>query len=611
MRKNDMSPFLSNYLTSLPERTRAEKKSNKTGFDWVIYSLAIAKNWIPVRLPFFRSKAPSLPKAKSETEFGIDLAFLLEDKNEIVVFVLKDEALNNSNWNRYRFDEDLRMASTLNVNQIGLEETTSIRIILAYNKDEDYAGVQHFKQTTQSFGETRNDGIKLTFERWNLTKLSEEVKTHLLSPELLPQHLSSALRYICLQIGDFDYGTTEWEDQLVPQWKYFLGEVMTSPLDERKLRLIPVSLMIVKEHKKDSPNGCPGWIDLIEWAMLALWDAVRSKRHDKLYMIVGQIWSDFYISELVRYFTEVKEALAEEYGYVSQTSAIGCLPAVQDAYVTYWHLGRLGILYFALQDLIETHNENEKKTESEQVALQDAEILIRSLSRRPGALRPLLDVHHIELFMIWRVLWQSNNRDEIYRWLKDMEICLLTRRAKMSGLPFIEGRSRMDLVAEYAATSRRPAEFTDDSSYLILMILELCFSLEVNQRNDLLATYFRQIVNGIDSEGRFFDEKEIDLLGWIPPEDWVERILRTSVTDGTAVQTCNFEMYPNDERSLANKIHSFVVDCRQKYPSSSEYDVPESVLLLGCIKHKSPLPSDFWRNIIFASKNDIGCSEKS
>ena len=156
-----------------------------------------------------------------------------------------------------------------------------------------------------------------------------------------------------------------------------------------------------------------------------------------------------------------------------------------------------------------------------------------------------------------------------------------------------------------------PAEFTDDSSYLLLMILELCFSLEENQRNDLLATYFRQIVNGIDSEGQFFDEKEIDLLGWIPPKDWAERILRTSVTDGTAVQTCNFEMFPNDERSLANKIHSFVVDCREQYPSIPEYDVPESVLILGCIKHKSPLPSDFWRNIIFATKNDIGCSEKS
>ena len=609
MRKNDMTPFLSNYLTSLLERTRAEKKSIKTGFDWVIYSLAIAKNWIPVRLPFFRSKAPSLPKAKSEAEFGIDLAFLLKDEKEIVVFVLKDEALNYSNWNRHRFDEDLRMASTLNVKQNGLEETTSIRIILAYNKDEDYAGVQLFERATQSFGETRNDGIKLTFERWNLTKLTEEVKTHLLSPELLPQHLSSALRYICLQIGDFDFGTTEWEDQLVPQWKYFLSEVMTSPLDERKLRLIPVSLMIIYEHKKESPNGYPGWIDLIEWAMLALWDAVRKNRHDKLYIIVDQIWSDFYIAELVRYFTEVQEALAAEHSYVSQTNAIGYLPAVQDAYVTYWHLGRLGILHFALQDLIEAHSDSEKKGEYEQVALRDAELLIRSLSRKPGALRPLLDVHHVELFLIWHILWQSNNHVEIYRWLKDMEICLLTRRAKMSGLPFIEGRSRIDLVAEYAATSRRPAEFTDESSYLLLMILELCFSLEESQRNDLLATYFRQIVKGIDSEGQFFDAKEIDLLGWIPPNDWAERILRASVTDGTTILTHNFEMYPNDERPLADRIPSFVHDCRKEFPFNRDYDVPDSALILGCIKHRSPLPSDFWRDIIFASKKDIGCSE--
>ncbi len=607
MRKNDMTPFLSNYLTSLLERTRAEKKSIKTGFDWVIYSLAIAKDWIPVRLPFFRSKTPSVPKAKSETEFGIDLAFLLKAEKEIVVFVLKDEALNNRNWNRFSFDEDLRMASTLNLNQAVLEEATSIRIVLAYNKDEDYAGVHLFERATRSLGETRNDGIKLTFERWNLTKLTEEVKTHLLSPELLPQHLSSALRYICLQIGDFDFGTTEWDDQLVPQWKYYLSEVMTSPLDERKLRLIPVSLMIINEHRKESPNGYPGWIDLIEWAMLALWDAVPKNRHDKLYLLVTQIWSDFYIAELDRYFTEVREALVTENGYVSQTSAIGYLPAVQDAYVTYWHLGRLGILHFTLQDLIES--QSDKKVESELVVLKDAELLIQSLSRKPGALRPLLDVHHVELFMIWQILRQSNNDAEIYRWLKDLQMCLLTRRAKMSGLPFIEGRSRMDLVAEYAATSRRPAEFTDDSSYLLLMILELCFSLEENQRNDLLVTYFRQIIKGVDSEGQYFDAREIDLLGWIPPNDWAERILRESVTDGISILTHNFEMPPNDEQSLAEKIPGFVEDSRKEFHSNPNCDVPDSVLILGCIKHRSPLPSDFWRNIIFTSKKDMNCTE--
>ena len=44
MKSNDLTSFLSNYLTSLLERTRKEKKGIKIGFDWVIYNLAIAKN---------------------------------------------------------------------------------------------------------------------------------------------------------------------------------------------------------------------------------------------------------------------------------------------------------------------------------------------------------------------------------------------------------------------------------------------------------------------------------------------------------------------------------------------------------------------------------------
>ena len=599
--------FLGNYLTSLLERTRKEKNGLKIGFDWVIYNLAITKNWTPVRLPFFRSPPSETPKTKSEAEFGIDLAFLRENGEEIVIFVLKDEALTNRNWNQHSFDTDLRMASTVDLQRMGLDSIEKVSIILAYNKDEDRTGTQLFEQTIQSFGNTRGDGIELAFERWNLTKLTEEVKDNLLKPELMPQHLSSALQYICLQVGDFDFGSVEWENQLVPQWKYFLRKVLEHPIDERKLRLVPVSLMIINEYRKDTPNSYPGWIDLIEWTVLALWNVYCDLQTENLKSIVSDVWIKFYVEELEQYFTEIQDALTAKHGLTGRGNPGGRLGAILDAHIAYWHLGRLGILNYAPQEFMDAQKQNREFLAKH--VCRNAKWLVRFLQSNPGALRPLLDIHHVELFLMWQILWQSGCQDEIYNWLGALENRLLTRRMRISGVPFIEARSRMDLVAEFSATSKRPTEFVDGSSYLLLMILELCFSLEGSQRDELLERYFTRIVKGIDENGQSIGTKEITLLGWAPPDDWDKRILHKKVVDGIAIPTANFSSDPSDERSLAKKIRDFVGQCRKKFLSKEVFEVPQAALILACIKHRSPLPPEFWRAIIFDPDEDTELRE--
>src|ERR1043165_7423800 len=92
--------FLTYYIRSLAERTRAEKASTKFGFDWIIYNLALAEDLIPQRLPFFRGGANEISKTKTEPEFGIDSSFLSSDGETLTIFVLKDEELSNSNWTR-------------------------------------------------------------------------------------------------------------------------------------------------------------------------------------------------------------------------------------------------------------------------------------------------------------------------------------------------------------------------------------------------------------------------------------------------------------------------------------------------------------------------------
>jgi len=594
-----LNTFLTNYVMSLYERTRVEKQNIKFGFDVIIYNLSIFKDWTPVRLPFFRQIDSVTGKTKTEAEFGVDIAFLSSEEDELIIFVLKDEALNNKNWTKHNFDSDLRMASAPDLTSKELLNVKAVEVILAYNKDEDQTGIKLFDNLVISLGTKIKDNISLSFERWNLTRIVDEIKNNLLSPHLLPQHLSSLLAYVCAQISDFNYGTMEWENQLIPNWKNFLTTVLKAPIDERKIRLVPISLLVLHHYRKTSPNSYPGWIDLIEWAMLRLWDCYETVDDKKLKNIIIEIWLNFYIRMLEQYFLEIESTLTTEHGFHTSTGVTSLVPII-DAYIVYWHVGRLGILTLAPQEFTDTTKE-ESKTFISKIVNRSADWLLSCLYLNPSSMRPLIDLNHIELFLIWLILWQSGRFIEIYQWLSQLESRLAIRRFGRSNLPFIEARNKMELVTEYAIVSEKPPEFTDNSSYLLLVILELCFSLEEKYRDELLDRFYRRLIRGLDNSDKpILDNiKEIDLIGWSPPDNWAKRILKERVADGIAITTGNFERIAKADDPLSKKIEEFVMQSREKFPFKKPSDIPLAVYILACIKHRSPLPPEFWRGIIF------------
>lgn len=612
MENNKLEGFLIDYVFSLLERTRLEKGTIKTGLDWLLYQLGLAKNWTSFRLPFFRRPKESTGKSKTEAEFGEDLSFVSKSQKEYLVFVIKDHELDNKNWTKENFDTDLRKAAAPNLQQEGLENISSVKVILVYNKDENHTGVQLYERLISSFNKKIANNINLSFERWNLTKLVKEVEENLLSPDLLPQHLAGQFRYICSQFNDFNYGTKEWNDQLLPNWRSFLQVVLEKPLDERKLRLIPLALVILNDHRNDSPNSYPAWIDLIEWAMLALWshyEVLPKRGAKKLKEAIVHIWLNFYITELEKYFLSVESVLTTQHAFsVNRIGPSFGISPINDAYLAYWHLGRLGVLTLAPQDF-QIPGKSKKKVPQHDTFIQElvkrsADWVVKCLQSNPAALRPLLDLNHIELFLIWAILYQAGRTQDIYEWLSELEARLLMRRAKMHmKIPFIESNSRMDLVAEYAATGERPYNYSEGSSYLLLMILELCFSLPDKQRDELLNRYMNRIIKGMDDKGESInsikEEGIIDLQSWAPPENWAERILEEPVWDGIAITTGNFERSREKEIPLPERMKQFVNETRQKYPWKVPDYTPLAVCILACIKHRSPLPPEFWRGTIF------------
>ena len=592
--------FLTYYIRSLAERTRVEKAATKFGFDWIIYNLALADDLTPYRLPFIRGGPTEISKTKTEAEFGIDSSFLSADRTCLHILVLKDEVLSNSTWTANDFDGDLRRAAAADLSPIEFKEVREVKVVLAYNKDEDQTGVKLYDNLTKALGTKIGDNVRLSFERWNLTTLTEKVKSKLLTPTLLPQRFFSLFSYICSQFADFRHGSDEWTKQLIPNWRRFLDDLLKDKADERTVRLLPVALLILREHGSDNPSAETGWIDLTEWAMLAVWQVHQSTNKEVVKAAVFQMWIGFYIVELERYYEAHSAELATEHSLeIIRTNSY--LDPVAAAVTAFWHIARQGILAVSFAEFLRPKNDDEKKQKIEAMR-KVANSLASLMNANPSTLRPLLDLHHIELFLVWRTFWQLGRREDIYKWLHGLRNCLLVRRAGTTPLPFIEGHSSLDLVFEFVATGEKPPEFCEQSSLLVLFVLELCLGLETSQRNELIALYYQQIVLGRDSNSeQLKNSKPLDLMGWGPPEDWGKKVLGKSLADEGESQTLEIFDLPAkpDGAAIAARLEEFVRQSRTAHKTAFPDGLPISVIVLACLKHRSPLPPEIWRLSIF------------
>jgi len=593
-----LNAFLTEYIISLSERTRFETGGAKIGFDQVIYSLALAKNWQLIRIPFLRQDAYGVTTTKTEAEFGVDLAFLDPSKTVLYIFTLKDEALTNNNWTKNNIDQDIRKAAAPDLRAPGLESVKTVKVVLAYNKDEDHNGIELYDRLTSSLGTVINNNISLSFERWNLSTIVEEIKLNLLSPELLPLHLSRQFRDICVEVQNCDYGSKEWEDRVVFNWCKFLNSLLEPPIDIKRLNLIPVALFILRNYRKKAPNSYPGWIDLTEWAILSVWRCylgTSDKPNPHLRQIIEKITVELYIAGLSRYLDQVSLVFTTEHGFGN--TAGGKLSVVNDPYLTYWHTSRLGILALGCRDFA--------LGDTAEIMHHLSELVTACLSTNPAIFRPLIDLNHVDLFLIWFLLMQSGQPKHIYRWLSELESRLTIRRArKFSGVPFIESRNRVELVAEYIATSIRPPEYTDSSSYLVLMLIDICFCLNEKDRDELIERFYRRVVCGIGDDSKKIADYPLDLMSWVPPQDWSSRVLKESVYDGIGITTHNFSNLGDDQPRLPDKIQAFITQVRARYPWQLPANIPQSILVLACLKYQSPLPPEFWRSLVFPYESE-------
>src|SRR5207237_2302049 len=138
------------------------------------------------------------------------------------------------------------------------------------------------------------------------------------------------------------------------------------------------------------------------------------------------MWVRFYVVELERYYTARNSELATEHSLeIIRTGAY--LDPILSAAAAFWHIGRLGILATSYSELLphNTPDEERRRLEAKQKV---ANWLVTLINANPAAQRPLIDLHHIELYLVWKTLWQIGRREDIAAWLHGLFNPLFVRR---------------------------------------------------------------------------------------------------------------------------------------------------------------------------------------
>ena len=591
-----ITTFLSGYLHSLREETRDEQTGAKFGFDHVVLKLAEADNLLPLRLAFHRGGRVSAPKPKKEHEFGEDLKVISRDGTQLSVFVLKDEPLTYKNWTAQGFEKDLTHAVAQDLTPPELRRVKEVRVVLIYNKDDEARGVEAFDKFVKSRPPKVGKSAKLLIERWNLTDFTERVRVNLAaSPAVLPERFFRAFSYICWQVQDFSHGSEQWLEVLIPDWREFLTSVLPENAGEREVRMVTMALIVLYGHGKADPSWETGWIELMELAMLALWQIAAQSKDKKVKEAVWTAWVSLYLAQLEAYYEKNANLLMTE-----DSLACGHHGKFSEAVAShhaFWHMGRLGILGTALLQIAADVKSERSKKALMTACQKVTNTLVGMINANPACFRPMLDIQHIELFLVWILLAAVGRKNEVLAIFSQIHERLILRRCGNAGIRLIDQSNSWPLLFEHIATGEPSSESFGKSSYLLQMLIELCVCKLGPQGEELAWAFYQHLVLGLGDDGKSLEFKEnVELQSWVPPAGWEEIVLTKSVAhDGICVTIRYGGIREVKRDQFGDEVRGFVEKTRAARNLTQPHILPFGVLILGCLTHRSPLPPEMWR----------------
>ncbi len=596
--------FLTYYIHSLGERSREEKRGTQLGFDWVIYNLGLAKGWSPIRLPFLRGADGETAKTKTEPEFGVDVSFLSADKTELFVFSLKDEVLNNRNWRSEGMDAEFRTAANVDLNSDECSKVRKVRIILGYNKDEDATGVALFNGLVKALPASRGE-IEMRYERWNLTRVVDEVSQNLFSLELFPQKHYGQISYITSLFRETKFKAQGWDVSLVPAWKQFLDELFTGDKpDVRKVLMVPLVLSIILEKRVSDPTPCPGYIELTEIAALRIFDLLLKegkKPSKKLKEAIDQFWGESYCSMLHQFYVDNLDVITAPHTFDKCTGLTQTLDNCMGGINAYWHIARIGLLGVITREVMTANEQSE-----EAMKIQSKEFsqwVIHILNNNEAAYRPVFDIHHVQNYLIFFNLCASGDTHSLAEWLNHLTSYLRLRSFRVVDVPFIEHTNSEKNLFQSVLLKEKPNSKRFVASIFVTQLFFLVRALPQEERDPVLESLWKTFLQGKAQDGPVDGALKHHLTAWMPPDDY--KNIPLSERRPHSGSLFDWSDYPSDQtgEEITDILDGFAKTFWNKsvIENCKEEGILSSASILSSLHNNVPLNPRLW---VFANRKD-------
>jgi len=523
-----------------------------------------------------------------QPEYGKDIIATKTEKNgieKLCIFQLKageDGYINNSVFCKQdgvresllqAKDAVFRDSSIPNLNNL------PIKIILAHNGELN----SNFRSLFNDFIEKEFTSPGIEFERWDIYKLTEFFSKYLLNEYLLvsPELLNLFKKSLAfLDVPEYDFRHFKLlVDKLLKSYPKY------TPRNIRKL--ISTFCMIgamVLHYAKEADNLHPAK-DCLTYMLLKVWGwilekkAINSKKiaiseFGKLHMIHFQML-ELYFAKTISIAKEKDGLFSEKGGYFEK---IG-YPMRSFEYLAY-------LIYHYQTYFLTTTDDEERK----EITNNFKELVKTIIHNNSGCSRPLFDNHSVPIVLALIFLITNDEKDFAAEYLRDVlnNIVLI----KVMDGRFPELTNNLDSLIEYCATSKRPENYTDESSYLINTLFEFSVILEKKE---------------------FFDEfwefltKDLHLLVYFPPEDIIENehILFQKELIEEGKNDVYSDRYSSDNEE--EKLSSYEKFQKQILKTNSlEYKTDKfgfkHLRILAHIYFKTPFFPDEWRHFMKALK---------
>jgi len=519
-----------------------------------------------------------------QPEYGKDIIATKTEKNgieKLFIFQLKagdDRDIDNTVF--YKQDgvrESLLQAKDVDFKDFSIPNLNELpkKLILVHNGELK----SNFRKVFNDFIKKEFNSVGIELERWDIYKLPDLFTKYLLNEYLLvkPELLNLFKKSLAfLDVPEYDFRHSKLlVDKLLKSYPKY------TPRNIRKL--ISTFCMIgamVLHYAKEADNLLPAK-DCLTYMLLKVWGwilekkAINSKKiaiseFIKLHMIHFQML-ELYFAKTISVAKKKDGLFSEKGGYFEK---IG-YPMRSFEYLAY--------LIYHYQTYFLTTSDDEKRKE---ITSNFKELVKTIIHNNSGCSRPLFDNHSVPIVLALIFLIINDEKDFAAKYLRDIlnNIALL----KLIDGRFPELTNSLDSLIEYCATSKRPENYTDESSYLINTLFEFSVILE---RKELFDEFWELLT------------KDLHLLVYFPPEDIIENehilFQKELLEEGKTDVYSDRNTFDNEDEKFSSyeKFRKQILKMNSLEYKTDKFGF-RHLRLLAHIYFKTPFFPDEWRHFI-------------